>query len=217
MNLSNLTIAPHKKITSNQVSKSFSNEGLNIQKELAEQNFNITDKNGNIEKAHIKQHQRKTKSGKLINVKEHEDKRKSRIEEQKIENHINHHNKMTDKHDSKRQFYVDKEWGAQDNKKEKLFGRIANLHDDIGSLHYDVSIIYDEHGLSSGDSLSSKKKNTINKIKSKINVKLSKLKELKSQLKQETKKKLVSFPVYCRQLLSYSITIRKSQSLIMSE
>ena len=66
-----------KPSTAGNVEKTFGN-GIDIKNEMRQEAFNIVNDNDNnqdIEKAHVKAHQRITKSGKLVQVKEYEDSR----------------------------------------------------------------------------------------------------------------------------------------------
>lgn len=66
------------------INKSFSRDGLDFNREVNKRFFTITDnpaevKDEVIEKATVKSHTRKTKSGKLSNVKQYEDSRTKKL------------------------------------------------------------------------------------------------------------------------------------------
>ncbi len=72
-----------KPSTQKRVGQTFE-KGINVKEELKQEAFHILDGNGlDIEKAHVKAHQRKTKSGKLVQVKEYEDKRQKKEDNKK--------------------------------------------------------------------------------------------------------------------------------------
>ena len=76
MRFTNLIISPNMKNTSNQMLKSFSKNGLDINKEIKQEQFNIKDEYGNnLEKSHVKAHERVSKKGKMFQVKEYENKK----------------------------------------------------------------------------------------------------------------------------------------------
>jgi hypothetical protein len=106
-----------------------------MQKALAEQ----------FEKAHVKAHTRKTKSGKLTQVKEHEDARQKRLnfwksKHQRHKEMVQHHNALEKKHDKLSNAYWKKYSTSADSKTGDSHRRKSKKHDIQARKHNSLSI-----------------------------------------------------------------------------
>ena len=144
-----------KPSTAGNVEKTFGN-GIDIKNEMRQEAFNIVndnDNNLNIEKAHVKAHQRKTKSGKLVQVKEYEDSRHAEALEHAKEM-MKHHEDLKEFHNKKanENFHAgmilakDKKDSRKENDAYDYHQSLAFKHDDLYNSYQNLVSKLEYHG-----------------------------------------------------------------------
>ncbi len=143
-----------------------------------------------IEKAHIKSHQRKTKSGKIVQVKDYDDKRQAKgLNEDEITEIVNkldydyfvnnnkasvYRNKLMKEHDKK------EDGKDYDKAKYKFYSHKINYHDNLRIFDDQLSNEYEKLN----KALKNKNKNNINKIEEKIEERKKAMDKFKNMYKK---------------------------------